>query len=232
MSKRVPQRAEEVFGYHREELLGRPVECLIPERFCRRHVDQRREYTTAPRTRPMGGTSELCGMRKGGAEFPVEVSLSPLRCGDELLIISVIRDVTERKCIQEILAQQARELARSNAELEQFAYAAWSTDGEKALAFLRREGVYAAAPRPDLILLDLNLPRKDGREVLQEIKGDATLKRIPVVVLTTSKAEEDIVRSYDLHANCYITKPVDLDQFISIVRAIEDFWFCLVKLPS
>jgi len=104
-------------------------------------------------------------------------------------------------------------------------------DGEKAMAFLRRAGPYANAPRPDLILLDLNLPRKDGREVLKEIKENDELKRIPVVVLTTSKAEEDIVRSYNLHANCYITKPVDLDQFISIVKSIEDFWFCLVRLP-
>ncbi len=106
-----------------------------------------------------------------------------------------------------------------------------AVDGEEAMAFLRREGKYARAPRPDLILLDLNLPRKDGREVLKEIKEDDALKRIPVVVLTTSKAEEDIIRSYNLHANCYITKPVDLDQFINIVRSIEEFWFCLVKLP-
>jgi two-component system, chemotaxis family, response regulator Rcp1 len=106
------------------------------------------------------------------------------------------------------------------------------TDGEKAMSFLRREDGYADSPRPDLILLDLNLPRKDGREVLAEIKEDPDLRRIPVVVLTTSKAEEDIVRSYNLHANCYITKPVDLDQFISVVRSIEDFWFSVVRLPT
>jgi len=104
-------------------------------------------------------------------------------------------------------------------------------DGVEALAFLRREGSYADAVRPDLILLDLNLPRKDGREVLSEIKADASLRAIPVVILTTSQAEQDIVRSYELHANCYITKPVDLDQFITVVRSIEDFWLTIVTLP-
>jgi CheY-like chemotaxis protein len=108
----------------------------------------------------------------------------------------------------------------------------FAEDGEKALAFLRREGDFRQAPRPDLILLDLNLPRKDGREVLAEIKADTSLRRIPVVVLTTSRAEEDILRTYDLHANCFITKPVDLDQFIAVVRSINDFWFSVVKLPS
>lgn len=105
-------------------------------------------------------------------------------------------------------------------------------DGVEALSFLNRQGHYAEAPRPDLILLDLNLPKKDGREVLATIKTDPNLRRIPVVVLTTSKAEEDILRSYDLHANCYLTKPVDLDQFITVIRSIEDFWLTVVKLPS
>jgi CheY-like chemotaxis protein len=104
-------------------------------------------------------------------------------------------------------------------------------DGVEALSFLRREGSFGGSARPDLILLDLNLPRKDGREVLAEIKDDPVLRRIPVVVLTTSKAEEDILRTYDLHANCYITKPVDLDQFISVVRSIDDFWLSVVRLP-
>jgi CheY-like chemotaxis protein len=104
-------------------------------------------------------------------------------------------------------------------------------DGVEALAFLRREGRYAEAVKPDLILLDLNLPKKDGREVLQEIKGDGALKKIPVVVLTTSAAERDILKAYDLHANCYITKPVDLEQFIRVVQLIEDFWLTIVKLP-
>jgi chemotaxis family two-component system response regulator Rcp1 len=105
-------------------------------------------------------------------------------------------------------------------------------DGVEALAFLRREGPHVKAARPDLILLDLNLPKKDGREVLAEIKDDTSLRRIPVVVLTTSKAEEDILRTYDLHANCYITKPVDLEQFISVVRSIDDFWLSVVRLPT
>jgi two-component system, chemotaxis family, response regulator Rcp1 len=104
-------------------------------------------------------------------------------------------------------------------------------DGVEALEFLRREGAHAGAPSPDIILLDLNLPRKDGREVLAELKEDPRLRLIPVVVLTTSEAEQDIVRTYQLHANCYITKPVDLDKFITIVRAIEDFWLAIVRLP-
>ncbi|MBI4714607.1 MAG: response regulator [Nitrospirae bacterium] len=95
----------------------------------------------------------------------------------------------------------------------------------------RRDG-HAAVPRPDVILLDLNLPRKDGREVLAEVKQDPDLRKIPVVVLTTSKAEEDVLRAYELNANCYITKPVDLDQFIKVVQTIEDFWFTIVRLPS
>ena len=106
------------------------------------------------------------------------------------------------------------------------------SDGAEALGFLRREGGYADATRPDLILLDLNLPKKDGREVLEEIKADERLKRIPVVILTSSRAEQDVLRSYDLSANCYITKPVDLDQFISVVKSIEDFWLTVVTLPT
>ena len=104
-------------------------------------------------------------------------------------------------------------------------------DGMEAMEFLRGEGGQANAPAPDLILLDLNLPRKDGREVLHEIKNDADLKRIPVVVLTTSEAESDIVTTYGFHANCYINKPVDMDQFIKIVQMLEEFWFTIVKLP-
>jgi chemotaxis family two-component system response regulator Rcp1 len=104
-------------------------------------------------------------------------------------------------------------------------------DGVEAMQFLRREGEHRHAPRPDLILLDLNLPRKDGREVLMDIKNDEKLKRIPVVVLTTSQAEEDIIRTYNLHGNCFITKPVDLLQFIRVVKSIEDFWLSIVQLP-
>ena len=104
-------------------------------------------------------------------------------------------------------------------------------DGEEAMAFLRQEGKYADAPRPDVVLLDLNMPKKDGREVLEEIKADEDLKAIPVVILTTSKAEEDIIKTYNGHANCYITKPVDLDQFVKVGKSIENFWFSIVKLP-
>jgi len=104
-------------------------------------------------------------------------------------------------------------------------------DGVQAMEFLRRQGGYAQAPRPDLILLDLNLPRKDGREVLADIRADEKLTTIPVVVLTTSQAEKDVLHAYALHANCYITKPVDFQQFMEVVRAIEDFWLTVVKLP-
>lgn len=106
------------------------------------------------------------------------------------------------------------------------------SDGEAAMAYLRREGEFASAPRPDLILLDLNLPRKAGHEVLAEVKSDVELQRIPVVILTTSDAEEDILRSYDLHANAYVTKPVDFDRFLDVVRQIDEFFVTVVKLPG
>lgn len=106
------------------------------------------------------------------------------------------------------------------------------SDGEEAMAFLHKEGKYTNVSRPDLVLLDLNLPKKDGRQVLAEIKEDDELKRIPVVILTVSSAEEDILKTYNLHANCYITKPIDLSQFMKVVHSIEDFWLTIVKLPS
>jgi CheY-like chemotaxis protein len=106
------------------------------------------------------------------------------------------------------------------------------SDGVEALKFMRREGEHVEAPRPDLVLLDLNLPRKDGREVLAEVKGDEELRSIPVVVLTTSSAEEDVLRSYNLHANAYVTKPVDFDRFIGVVRQIDQFFVSVVKLPK
>jgi len=123
------------------------------------------------------------------------------------------------------LAQEALKEGRMTSRLKVV------VDGVEAMAYLRREGQYAGSPRPNLVLLDLNLPRKDGRQVLAELKADEDLRRIPVVVLTTSQAEQDILRSYDLHANCYITKPVDLDRFISVVRSIEEYWCSVVTLP-
>lgn len=105
-------------------------------------------------------------------------------------------------------------------------------DGVEAMAYLRQEGKYKDVSRPDLILLDLNMPRKNGHEVLSEMKADDALKQIPVVVLTVSKSDEDIIKSYNLHANCFITKPVDLIQFLNVVRSIEDFWLTIVKLPG
>ncbi len=107
-----------------------------------------------------------------------------------------------------------------------------ASDGEQAMALLSRDGEYAKVPRPDLILLDLNLPKKDGREVLKEVKESATLGSIPVVILTTSAADEDVLRSYRLHANCYIAKPVDLEGFLKVVKSIDGFWLSVVKLPS
>jgi two-component system, chemotaxis family, response regulator Rcp1 len=108
----------------------------------------------------------------------------------------------------------------------------WVEDGEQAMAFLRREGPYAAAPRPDLILLDIYMPRKNGQEVLQEVKGDPELKRIPVVIMTSSDDEREILRAYEHHANCFVTKPIDIDKFMEVVRSIEDFWLTVVRLPA
>ena len=125
-----------------------------------------------------------------------------------------------------LLAQEALEHAKVLNKLHV------ASDGVEAMEFLHQEGRFAETPRPDLILLDLNLPRKDGREVLAEIKADDALKRIPVVVLTTSKAEEDIFKAYGLHANCYVAKPVDFERFSDVVRAIETFWFTVVSLPE
>ncbi len=104
-------------------------------------------------------------------------------------------------------------------------------DGIEALSYLQKEGIYKDKPRPDLIILDLNLPKKDGREVLGEIKSEDSLKQIPIAILTTSEAEEDIIKSYELHANCYITKPVNMEQFIKVVKSVGDFWFSIVMLP-
>lgn len=105
-------------------------------------------------------------------------------------------------------------------------------DGEQALRFLRREGSYKNAPRPDLILMDLNLPKKDGREVLAEVKSDPGLKHIPVIVLTMSEADQDVTRAYKLHANCYLTKPIEMDNFLKMIRSVEDFWLSIARLPD
>ena len=147
-------------------------------------------------------------MEHSGGGKPIEILLVEDNPGDVRLTIEALKD--------------AKVLNHLNV----------AKDGVQALAMLRHLGPYASAVRPDLILLDLNLPLKDGREVLAEIKTDDGLKRIPVVILTTSKAEEDILKTYNLHANCYITKPVDLGQFITVVKSIEDFWFTVVKLPN
>jgi CheY-like chemotaxis protein len=138
---------------------------------------------------------------------PVEILLADDNEGDARLALEAMRDAKVYNRLHHVL------------------------DGVEAMAFLRRQGRYADVPRPDLILLDLNMPKKDGREVLAEVKGDPDLKRIPVVILTISKEEEDILRTYNLHANCYITKPIDLDQFLKVVRGVEEFWLTIVKLP-
>ena len=139
---------------------------------------------------------------------PIEILLVEDNAGDARLAQEALRDAKVRNNLS------------------------WVPDGVEALAYLRREGRYDKAARPDLILLDLNLPRKDGREVLSEIKAEDRLKRIPVVILTTSQSEDDIHKAYHLNANCYISKPVDLDQFMKVVKTIEDFWLTIVKLPS
>jgi chemotaxis family two-component system response regulator Rcp1 len=146
-------------------------------------------------------------MNHGKSATPVEILLVEDNPGDVRLTQEVLREGKVRNTLRV------------------------AGDGEQALAMLRREGAHRDAPRPDVILLDLNLPKKDGRAVLAEIKSDPLLHRIPVVILTTSKAEEDVLKSYELNANCYITKPVDLDQFINVVRMIEDFWLTIVVLP-
>ncbi len=139
---------------------------------------------------------------------PIEILLVEDNAGDVRLLRETLRDARIRNVIRV------------------------ATDGEMGLAYLRREDPYAGAARPDLVLLDLNLPRKGGCEVLAEIKNDPKLCVIPVVILTTSKAQEDIVKSYQLHANCYISKPVELEGFVKVVRAIEEFWFSVVRLPK
>lgn len=141
-------------------------------------------------------------------ERPIEILLVEDNPGDARLTIEAMREAKVRNRIHVV------------------------EDGVEAMEFLRRQGRFGDAPRPDLILLDLNLPRKDGREVLAEVKADPALKRIPVVILTTSRAEEDVVRAYDLHANCYVTKPVDLEQFMKIVAQIDEFWVKVVTLPG
>jgi len=137
----------------------------------------------------------------------VEILLIEDNPGDARLALEAVREAKVNNCLN------------------------WVKDGVEAMRYLRKEGDHKKAARPDLILLDLNLPKKDGREVLAEIKADPQLRRIPVVVLTTSQAEEDILKAYNLNANCYITKPVDLEQFLKIVKSIEDFWLSIVKLP-
>ena len=146
-------------------------------------------------------------MNSANAGRPINILLVEDNPGDARLTMEALRDAKVRNELSVVV------------------------DGVEAMAFLRRENGYAGAPRPDLILLDLNLPRKDGREVLEEIKQDKNLQRIPIAVLTTSQAEKDILTSYDLHANCYITKPVDLDEFMRVVKGIEEFWLSIVKLP-
>jgi two-component system, chemotaxis family, response regulator Rcp1 len=139
---------------------------------------------------------------------PIEILLVEDNEGDARLAKEALRDSKVKNTIHHVL------------------------DGVEAMAFLHREGKYLSAPRPDLVLLDLNLPRKDGREVLAELKEDEDLKRIPVVILTVSNDEADIFKTYNLHANCYITKPIDLPQFLEVVKSIEDFWLTIVKLPN
>jgi two-component system, chemotaxis family, response regulator Rcp1 len=138
---------------------------------------------------------------------PIQILLVEDNPGDVRLVVEALRDAKVRNQLHVV------------------------QDGVEAMSLLRREGQYVGIARPDLILLDLNLPRKDGREVLAEIKQDADLKRIPVVILTSSAAEQDVLHAYNLYANCYITKPLALEEFLGVIRAIDDFWLAVVKLP-
>lgn len=147
--------------------------------------------------------------------------MTPITSGRPIEILLVEDSATDV-----MLAEEALEEAKLRNNLHVV------KDGVEAMAFLRKQGKYSGVPRPDLMLLDLNMPRKDGREVLAEVKADDGLKTIPVVVLTTSKAQEDVLRAYGLHANCYISKPVDFEQFSNVVQAIDQFWFTVVTLPT
>ncbi|MBU1050225.1 response regulator [Candidatus Bipolaricaulota bacterium] len=147
-------------------------------------------------------------MSDAGMGRPVEILLVEDNAGDARLAQEALNDAKVRNRIT------------------------WVKDGVEALAYLHGEGIYLGSVVPDVILLDLNMPKKDGRELLADIKTDTQLRRIPVVVLTVSEAEEDILKSYDLHANCYIKKPLDLDQFLTVVKSIENFWLTIVKLPN
>lgn len=166
--------------------------------------------TQYPRCLPLSGLSSdaFSPQISSAVGRPVEILLVEDNPGDIRLTLEALKENKVRNTIQVV------------------------EDGVEALAYLRKQGKYADASRPDLILLDLNLPKKDGREVLSEIKADKKLRHIPVVVLTTSEAEEDIIRAYGLNANCYVTKPVGFDRFIDVIRYIEDFWFTVVRLPS
>lgn len=147
-------------------------------------------------------------MTTGDSSKPVDILLVEDNPGDARLAIEALNESTVPNTVHAV------------------------RDGEEAMAFLHQEGKYASAPRPDLILLDLNLPKKDGREVLAEIKENPDLKCIPVVVMTTSNAEDDIRKTYNLHVNCYVTKPVEFDHFMKVIKSLEDFWLATVRLPS
>lgn len=152
------------------------------------------------------GRNEMTAIRRGDCR-PIEILMVEDNPGDVRLTVEALKEGKVRNNLYTV------------------------KDGVEALAFLRRQGRYKDAPRPDVVLLDLNLPKMSGQEVLAEMKEDAELRRIPVVILTVSEAEQDILKSYNLHANCYITKPVDLDQFLTVVKSIEDFWLTVVMLP-
>jgi PAS domain S-box-containing protein len=227
----VNAQADKQFGYRRDELLGQKVTNIIPHGFAERLIADAQRSAKDALAQHIGTGIELSALRKDGSEFPIEIMLSPLTNPDEMLVTAAIRDISARKQAEVLLQLKIAELSRSNEELAHFELHV-APDGVEAIEFLRREGNYKDAPRPDLILLDLNLPRMDGREVLALVKADDTLKSIPTVILTTSEAEADIVKSYHLQANCYLSKPVQLDVFEGLVKSINDFWLTRAKLPQ
>jgi len=194
------------------------VKNIIPEGFAERLIADGTRTAAEALAQHIGTGIELVVQRKNGSEFPIEIMLSPLESAEGTLVTAATRDISVRKAAEKHLAQTARIHVVS--------------DGLEAMAFLRYQGPHLGAPRPDLIMLDLNMPKMSGVEVLAQVKADPWLRTIPIIVLTTSEAEPDIVQSYQLMASCYLTKPPEWKDFESLVRSLNDFWLARVAFPK